>query len=132
MMNKTSTTKAPQRAQWLNPPQPAVPLARYRLTLREGETYALSSSTREVCVLSGVACILGDGRQGTLIQGETRAFAARQSGLVISVSGDVPLVIEIALDAASDEAQRLKRQFYERMAARQQRIETEGRSERQC
>jgi len=128
MINIVNTNEAPKLVQWFNPPQPAVPLARYRVTLIEGETYTLSCSTREVCILSGAACILDDGREAILFHGEQLAFTAGQGEVVISGSGDAPLVFEMALDAASEEAQRLKRQFYEGIAARQQLIEAEHRN----
>jgi hypothetical protein len=128
MINDIRTAEAPKLAQWLNPPHPAIPLARYRLTLIEGESYTLPTSTHEVRILSGVACILDDESEVTLIHGEKRAIAAEQRESVISVSGDAPLVFEMALDAASEEAQCMKRRFYERIAARQQLIEVEQRS----
>lgn len=49
---------------------------------------------------------------------------------MISVYGGEPLVFEIALNAASEENQQMKRQFYEHMAARQQVIGVEYRSDR--
>ncbi len=131
-MNRTDTAEVRTLAQRGNPPQPAVPMARFRLTLREGETYTLLSILCEVHILSGAACILEDGREVILMHGQTRALTADQGGSVIGVFGDEPLIFEIALDVASEEAQRLKRQFYEGMAKRQQCIETEHRRERQC
>ncbi len=130
MMNKVTTAEVRKLAQWLNPPQPTGPLAHYRLTLLEGETYRLSPSMREIRVLSGIACVLRDEHEYILIHGEKRAFAAGPGGSVISVSGDVPLVVEMGLEAASEEQQRMKRQFYERMAERQQLVEAEDQSDR--
>lgn len=127
MINDIRTAEAPKLAQWLYPPQPAIPLARYRLTLIKGESYTLPTSTHEVRILSGMACILDDERDVSLIHGEKLAFTAGQGEAVISVSGDAPLVFEMGLDAASEEAQRMKRQFYERLAARQRLIEVESR-----
>lgn len=77
-MNKTSNAEVRQAVQWRNLPQLARPLARYRLTLREGETYTLSSSTREVRILSGAACILDDEREVILIYGEQRGIAVER------------------------------------------------------
>jgi hypothetical protein len=126
MMNTTYTTQAPKLAQWLNPAQPARPLARYRLILREGESYTLPSSAHEVRIFAGAARILGNEREVALLHGETRAITAEQGGSVIYVLRDESLVFEIILDAASEEAKRMRCQFYERMAARQQLIEVEG------
>jgi hypothetical protein len=126
MMNTINTVEVRQPVQWLNPPQPAILLARYRLTLRDGETYTLSPSTREVRILSGAACTLDDEREVVLFHGEQLVFTAGQGESVISAVGDETLVFELALDAASEANRQMKRQFYERMAARQQVIEVEG------
>jgi len=127
-MNRLSTAEVRRFVPWLNPPPTPRPLALYRLTLLDGETYTLPPSMRELRVLSGVAGVRFGGHHHILIHGEKRTLAAGQGGSVISASGDVPLVIEIALDAASDEQQRMKRQFYQRMAERQQLIEVEDQS----
>ena len=129
-MNRMDTANVRDFAHGSDLAQPAKPLARFRLTLRAGETYTLSSSPCEVHILSGVACILKDGRKMSLMAGETRAFTVEQRGSVLGDFGDELLIVEIALGAASDEAQRLKRQFYERMAARQQCMLTERQRER--
>ncbi len=132
MINKVNTPEVRHLAEGLNPPQPSLLLARFRLILRQGETYTLSADSCEVRILSGAACLLEDGREVTLMHGEKRAIPAEQSGSAIGGFGDEPLIFEIALDVASEEAQRLKRQFYDGMAKRQQCIETEHRRERQC
>jgi hypothetical protein len=131
MTNITATAGAPNRVQGSNPFQPAGPLARYRLTLTKGQTYSLSSSMCEIRVLSGVACMLENGHEIVLNQGEKRVVTMGYDGLLMPASDDMPLIFEIALDAASEEGQRMKRQFYERMAKRQQVIEVESRNDSQ-
>ena len=100
-------------------------LAHYRVSVLQDESYQLPAGTREVKVLSGDARLTLAEHEYLLNRGEKQALKTGEIASVVPASGDAPLVLDMGIPAASAEQQRMKRQFYERMAARQQLIEAE-------
>ena len=120
-LNKLSTAEMRKLPQG----QPSEPLVQYRITVLEKEIYRLPAGVRKIRVLSGTARVLLTEHEMVVHEGEQKLLASRQDTMVIPASTGMPLVLEMALSASSPEQQQMKRQFYERLAQRQQIMEIE-------
>ena len=66
------------------------------VTLRKGEVFRLPSSCRAVWVVSGRAWLTHAGNDIVLDQGERATFARHNDPVVITSTGKMPLILEIA------------------------------------
>jgi hypothetical protein len=121
MLHKLSTTETQAALKQMN--KVKYPLAHYRIAVLKNEPYQLPAGTREVQVLSGGARLTIRERDHLLARGESWALQTGETALVNT--SDAPLVLDMGISRASAEQERMKREFYERMAQRQQVIEAE-------
>ena len=66
------------------------------VTLQKGDVYRMPSSSRSVWVVSGRAWVTHSGDDIVLDQGEHATFARRTDPVVITSTGEKPLILEIA------------------------------------